>query len=130
MRFLTRQDIEMLNEIAVKEYGGLYGIRDETLLEGAIARPQNLYFYENVGIFDLASCYAFAIAKNHPFLDGNKRTAFLSMIQFLKDNNIFIKFQTKQAVDLMLDIATDKTTIKKVADFLRSLAGSNHPVEN
>ena len=122
MKFLTRKDIELLNEIAIKDYGGLYGIRDSNLLEGAIARPQNLYFYENADIFELASCYAFAIAKNHPFLDGNKRTAFLSMIQFLKDNNIFVKFQTQQAVDLMLNIATSKTNIQQVANILQSLA--------
>lgn len=122
MKFLTRKDIELLNEIAIKDYGGLYGIRDANLLEGAIARPQNLYFYENADIFELASCYAFAIAKNHPFLDGNKRTAFLSMIQFLKDNNIFVKFQTQQAVDLMLSIATSKTNIRQVANILQSLA--------
>ena len=123
MNFLTRQDAEMLNEIAIKDYGGLYGIRDDTLLEGAIARPQNLYYYENADVFELAACYAFAIAKNHPFLDGNKRTAFLSMIQFLKDNDVFIKFQTDQAVNLMLDIATDKLTIKDAAEFLKSCAG-------
>lgn len=82
MNFLTRQDIEIMNKLAIENYGGLYGIRDETLLEGAIARPQNLYFYENAGIFELASCYAFAIAKNHPFLDGNKRTAFFAMVHF------------------------------------------------
>ena len=122
MNFLTRQDAEMLNEIAIKNYGGLYGIRDDTLLEGAIARPQNLYYYENADVFELAACYAFAIAKNHPFLDGNKRTAFLLMIQFLKDNDIFIKFQTDQAVNLMLDIATDKITIKNAAEFLKSCA--------
>ena len=122
MKFLTRQDVEILNEIAIKDYGGLYGIRDDTLLEGAIARPQNLYYYENAEVFELAACYAFAIAKNHPFLDGNKRTAFLSMIQFLKDNDIFIKFQTDQAVNLMLDIATDKLTIKDAAAFLKSCA--------
>ena len=122
MNFLTRQDAEMLNEIAIKDYGGLYGIRDDALLEGAIARPQNLYYYENADVFELAACYAVAIAKNHPFLDGNKRTAFLSMIQFLKDNDIFIKFQTDQAVNLMLDIATDKITIKDAAEFLKSCA--------
>ena len=123
MKFLKRQDVEMLNEIAIKDYGGLFGIRDDTLLEGAIARPQNLYYYEDADIFELAACYAFAIAKNHPFLDGNKRTAFLSMIQFLKDNDIFIKFKTDQAVNLMLDIATDKLTIKDAAKFLKSCAG-------
>ena len=130
MIFLTRQDIEIMNKLAIENYGGLYGIRDDTLLEGAIARPQNLYFYENAGIFELASCYAFAIAKNHPFLDGNKRTAFFAMVQFLENNDITINIETQQAVDLMLDIATDKMTIKQVADFLRSLSGSNHPVEN
>ena len=51
MNFLTRQDIEIMNKLAIENYGGLYGIRDDTLLEGAIARPQNLYFYENAGIF-------------------------------------------------------------------------------
>ena len=122
MIFLTRTDIEIMNKLAIENYGGLYGIRDENLLEGAIARPQNLYFYERADIFELASCYAFAIAKNHPFLDGNKRTAFFAMVQFLENNNIEINITTQQAVDLMLSIATSKTNIKQVANILQSLA--------
>jgi len=111
-----------MNELAISHYGGLYGVRDDALLEGAIARPQNLYYYENADVFELAACYAFAIAKNHPFLDGNKRTAFFAMVQFLEDNDIDIQIETDQAVNLMLDIATDKLTIKDAAEFLKSCA--------
>ena len=123
MKFLERKNIEMMNELAINNYGGLYGVRDDALLEGAIARPQNLYYYENADVFELAACYAFAIAKNHPFLDGNKRTAFFAMVQFLEDNDIDIQIETDQAVNLMLDIATDKLTIKEAAEFLKSCAG-------
>ena len=122
MKFLERKNIEMMNELAISHYGGLYGVRDDALLEGAIARPQNLYYYENADVFELAACYAFAIAKNHPFLDGNKRTAFFAMVQFLEDNDIDIQIETDQAVNLMLDIATDKLTIKDAAEFLKSCA--------
>ena len=121
MIFLEFEDALKANRRAIEIGGGLCGVRDENLLGGALARPQNLFYYENADIFELAACYAFAIAKNHPFLDGNKRTAFFAMVQFLENNDITIEITTQQAVDLMLDIATDKTDIKKVAGFLQDL---------
>ena len=119
MIFLEFEDALKANRRAIEIGGGLCGVRDENLLGGALARPQNLYYYENAELFELAACYAFAIAKNHPFLDGNKRTAFICMLWFLKNNNIDIQIETDQAVNLMLDIATDKLTIKDAAEFLK-----------
>ncbi|OTE95527.1 hypothetical protein BCS42_01150 [Crenothrix sp. D3] len=62
----------------IAETGGSEGVRDETLLESALSRPKNAYHYEQVDIFDLAATYAVGISSNHPFVDGNKRVAFVA----------------------------------------------------
>lgn len=69
------------------EHGGSAGIRDESLLESALAKPLNVFAYEgNPHIFRLAASYAFGIARNHPFVDGNKRTALVVSLTFLDRN--------------------------------------------
>ncbi|MGD9564357.1 MAG: type II toxin-antitoxin system death-on-curing family toxin [Pyrinomonadaceae bacterium] len=71
----------------IAEHGGTEGVRDEGLLFSALARPENLHAYgENVDLAALAASYAFGIAKNHPFLDGNKRTALVVAVTFLNQN--------------------------------------------
>ena len=70
------------------EHGGSSGIRDEALLESALARPENLLAYGNPTLFDLAAAYACGTIKNHPFVDGNKRAGFMAAYVFLGSNNI------------------------------------------
>ena len=120
MNFLTRQDIEIMNKLAIENYGGLYGIRDDTLLEGAIARPQNLYFYENAGIFELASCYAFAIAKNHPFLDGNKRIGAHAMLVFLALNEIETDYSQDDLINIIMGIASGQCNYADLLEWVRA----------
>ena len=122
---LSKEQIILLHSMAINKTGGLDGIRDEGLLESAINSP-----FQSFGGVELfpqieskAAHLAFNIINNHPFLDGNKRTAFFAMVQFLEDNDIDIQIETDQAVNLMLDIATDKLTIKDAAKFLKSCAG-------
>lgn len=86
-RWISRAALLILHEEDLAEHGGRPGIRDDGLLDSALARPMNLFAYS--GIDDpirLAACYAFGIAKNHPFADGNKRAAFLSIGLFLHAN--------------------------------------------
>lgn len=81
--------VAAIHERQIAEHGGGSGTRDEGLLLSALARPQNLYAYgEDVDIAALAASYAFGIAKNHPFIDGNKRTALVVMRTFLALNGV------------------------------------------
>jgi death-on-curing protein len=75
-----------VHERLLAEFGGLSGIRDHGLLESALHRPENLFLYEKPDVFDLAAAYAFGIVKNHPFVDGNKRTGFIVAAVFLETN--------------------------------------------
>ena len=74
------------HERLIAEHGGAGGIRDEAMLESALARPRNLIAYGKPSLFDLAACYAFGLVKNHPFLDGNKRIGFAVAVLFLELN--------------------------------------------
>lgn len=100
--------------------GGAHGLRDTSLLESALARPQNLYAYGEQEIFQLAASYAEGIARNHPFVDGNKRTAFQTAYQFLKDNNY--QLQAAEGVehaDMMEKLGQGQITREQAAHHLR-----------
>lgn len=85
-RWMSRDDVEAIHEMMIDIGGGSHGLRDAALLESALARPQNVYAYGEEDTFQLAASYAEGIARNHPFVDGNKRTAFQTAHQFLRDN--------------------------------------------
>ena len=75
-RWISRQDVEAIHKVVIDIGGGSHGLRDEGLLESALGRVQNQFAYGEDDIFQLAAGYAESIARNHPFIDGNKRTAF------------------------------------------------------
>ena len=81
--WIDRRALELLHGESLREHGGAPGLRDAGLLESALGRPPNLAHYGKPDAFDLASSYGVGIAKNHPFVDGNKRAAFLSVGLFL-----------------------------------------------
>ena len=98
--------LKLLHSESLAEHGGLAGIRDEGFLMSALARPQNLFAYENVtDISRLAAAYAYGITKNHPFVDGNKRAAFLSIGLFLALNGFILEVEPSVAVNTMLALA-------------------------
>jgi death on curing protein len=72
----------------LRRFGGAPGLRDEGLLQSAIERPVNKWNYEQAGLAELAGAYAFGLAKNHAFVDGNKRIAFMAMMTFLRKNGV------------------------------------------
>ena len=84
--WLTRDDVEAIHEQMIEIGGGAHGLRDPALLESALARPQNLHAYGENDTFQLAASYAEGISRNHPFVDGNKRTAFATADLFLAVN--------------------------------------------
>lgn len=75
-----------LHDVLLAEFGGPSGIRNETFLDSALARPQQMFHYEDPDLFKLATAYIYGILKNHPFVDGNKRTAFMTGFVFLARN--------------------------------------------
>jgi len=103
--WLTRDAVVTIHGEQIAEYGGLSGIRDEGLLESALARPNNLDAYGNPSLFQLAAAYGFGLAKNHPFLDGNKRIALASMDVFLLLNGYDLAPPEVEAVATIRDLA-------------------------
>lgn len=119
--WIDRALLLALYEDVVAASGGAFGVRDEGLLDSALARPLNRRAYEGVtDLLELAATYAVGISANHPFIDGNKRLAFMAMGQFLNDNGIDLAASDDDAIATMLAVARGELNIQQVADWLRS----------
>ena len=103
--WLQKNVIRAFHETMLAEHGGLMGMRDEGMLESALGRPINQFFYESATIHDLAAAYAFGIIRNHPFLDGNKRTAFVSMKTFLLRNGVSLDLPKIESIKLFFGLS-------------------------
>jgi len=84
--WILRETALALQEQSLAGYGGLAGVRDEGMLDAALSRPRQLFAYAKPSLCELAAAYAFGLVKNHPFIDGNKRTAFTVAVTFLELN--------------------------------------------
>lgn len=106
-------------------FGGADGVRDIGLLESALARPINKFAYGEVDLTVLAAAYGFGIARNHPFVDGNKRTALASMIVFLGLNRIDLEAPPEAATAIVLSLAAgeiaEETLARWIADHVKPL---------
>lgn len=101
--------------------GGAPGLRDRGLLESALERPKNRYFYEGTeDLCDLAATYGVGIAKNHPFADGNKRSAFIAMVTFLIVNGQMLTASQESATLTMLAVAAGEMDIDALAAWIRA----------
>ncbi len=122
INWLSLEDILYLHERSIQEHGGADGIREMNLLESALARPHNLHAYESVdNIHMLAAAYAESIARNHPFVDGNKRTAFAAADFFLFDNGFDLKAETgNEHTQHMESLAQGKISYQDMAEFLKN----------
>lgn len=115
-----------VHEAQLAEHGGLAGIRDQGLLESALARPHNLEAYaDDVDAASLAASYAFGIARNHPFFDGNKRTAFVIMELFLNLNGWTLEADDVECISTMESVAAGERKEKDLAAWLRSHVARN-----
>ena len=109
-----------IHEEQLAEHGGIAGIRDEGLLSSALARPLNLDAYgDKPDAASLAAAYAFGIARNHPFLDGNKRTAFVVMELFLSLNGWILNGDDADCISTMLALAAGNLSEKALSHWLR-----------
>jgi death-on-curing protein len=100
-------------------FGGPEGIRDAGLLESALARPLNKFAYGETDMAALAAAYGFGIAKNHPFIDGNKRAALASMIVFLGLNKLEIEAPSQELTAVVLSLAAGEISEDVLAQWLR-----------
>ena len=121
--WLSRQALLLLHGESLAEHGGLEGLRDEGLLDSALARPLNLHAYEGVtDIPRLAASYAVGLVRNHPFADGNKRAAFVAFGLFLKLNGFNLRADKAEATQVMLALAAGELSEEQLADWVRAHA--------
>lgn len=118
--WLTREECLALHEMMVAQYGGTLGLRDEGMLESALGKPKNLFAYGDLTLADLAASYALGIVKNHPFLDGNKRTGFMMGAGFLERNGYEFFAEEADAAIRTLALAAGEMTEKAYAAWLEA----------
>lgn len=119
--FLTRTLVEQLHKIQIKRFGGSYGLRDEGALESALARPVNKAQYGSVDVVELAAAYLFGLAKNHAFVDGNKRIAIVAAGIFLMDNGYEIQTTDANLYSFVLAITAGEIDEEGATRFLRDV---------
>ena len=112
--------VSAIHKRQLAEHGGALGVRDEGLLQSALAAPKNRWHYEKCGIGELAACYAFHLANNHPFVDGNKRTAYVCMRLFLQLNGVDLTADKQEKIRVMLDLSAGKLSFDELTAWVAS----------
>jgi death on curing protein len=126
-KWLTKRMVLAIHDEAVEMFGGTAGIRDDGLLESALSRPRNRHGYESdATLFDLAAALCHGICKNHPFLDGNKRTALLSARAFLFLNGFAFEPREVDEVENMVAVASGEMGEAGLAAWFK---GSSAPIK-
>lgn len=119
-RWLTSSIVLGIHADQISKHGGSGGLRDRGLLESALERPRNRRHYQpDSDLPELAASYGFGIARNHPFIDGNKRVAFQAMYVFLGLNGLRIESREEGVVSLMLSVASGDTDEFQITSWLR-----------
>jgi death on curing protein len=117
--WLTVRLVTAIHHRQIQRHGGSFGLRDEGMLESALARPQNLAAYGEPTVFELAASYAFGLARNHPFVDGNKRTAFVASALFLRLNGQNLEAPQAEAAVMFLRLAAGEIDEAELAEWFR-----------
>lgn len=119
-RWINKQALLFLHAASLAAFGGSAGIRDEALLDSALARARNRFLYEpTADIAELAACYGFGVAKNHPFVDGNKRAALHAIGVFLALNNYELSASQPEAIQAILGLAAGEISEPELATWIR-----------
>ena len=119
--WLSRVVVDAMHNDQLREHGGLPGVRDENVLESALARPQQKWHdAENTAVPTLAAAYGFGLVKNHPYRDGNKRMGFLAMVTFLEVNGHEFDATDAEVVAEMLALADGRVSEAELTDWVRS----------
>jgi len=118
--WLSRRLVEAIQLDQLRQHGGSPGLRDENLLESALARPRMRFDYEpDSDLAALAASYAFGLAKNHAFVDGNKRVAFAALFTFLGVNGLELDVAEDDAVRTVLALASGELSEEALASWIR-----------
>ncbi|KQU78556.1 MULTISPECIES: type II toxin-antitoxin system death-on-curing family toxin [unclassified Rhizobacter] len=117
--WLDRAAIQAIHEEQLAEHGGGTGVRDEGLMDSALARPQQLAYYGTPDAAAVAAAYGFGLARNHPFVDGNKRTAFVAAELFLALNGFDLIADDEECVLTVLALASGTLTEEAFATWIR-----------
>jgi len=108
-----------IHDEQLAEHGGLAGLRDEGLLDSVLARPRNLHSYKKVDLARLAASYAYGIARNHPFVDGNKRTSLVVTETFIELNRFELAAADTDCLDIWNHLASGKVSEEEMTKWLR-----------
>ncbi len=123
MNWLTIDMVEGFHRESLALFGGSDGLRDRGLLESALARAENILAYEpDADVFRLAAAYGHGLVKNHPFIDGNKRTGTLAAVVFLGMNGIEVEFDEAEIAVMIIGVAASEFTEDDLASWLRKNA--------
>ena len=119
--FLDKKTVLKFHRDLIQTYGGQHGIRDEGLLESALAQPQASYEGEYVHdtLYTMAASYGFHICRNHPFVDGNKRTALVAIYTFLYVNGYRLEADKKSLYAIIYDLADGKVDKEELVEYLQ-----------
>jgi death-on-curing protein len=117
--WLTREAVLAIHAQLLARFGGISGIRDDNMLESALAKPRQLHAYGQPNAYEMAAAYAFGIVKNHPFIDGNKRAGFVAAYTFLGINGLDFTASEEEAVIFTRGLAAGDVTIEEYTLWLR-----------
>jgi death-on-curing protein len=120
--WLSLESVRNMHAALIRAHGGSYGERDAGLIESALARPLQKWAYESdsVDLAELAAAYAFGLAKNHGFVDGNKRVAFAAAVTFLLANGLLLVAPEPEAYAVVVDLASGELSEEDMARWLRA----------
>ncbi|MDW5265908.1 MULTISPECIES: type II toxin-antitoxin system death-on-curing family toxin [Acidobacteriaceae] len=119
--WIDNEEARVIHQLQLAEHGGATGIRDQGLFESAMDRPRNLFAYSEptATLYQLAASYAYGLAKNHAFVDGNKRTAFVVCLSFLKQNGIILAASQEMRYLTFYALAAGDLTEAELAGWLQ-----------
>jgi death on curing protein len=117
--WITYEQAIAIHGRQLRRFGGAPGLRDEGMLRSALERPVNKWRYEQAPLADLAAAYAFGLAKNHAFVDGNKRIAFMAMMAFLHKNGVPLAPDPAHATTIILALAAGEVSEESLTRWIR-----------
>lgn len=121
VRFLSEAAVVWMHEYLIRSYGGSHGIRDQNMLDSALHAPKMQWQYTGATILELAAAYCYHLCQDHPFVDGNKRTARMAMVIFLQYNGFKITATEFDTLEKILEIATGQVSKQELASWLSTV---------
>lgn len=120
-RWVSRSVLDIMHDRLIRRHGGMPGVRagGDELIDSALARPQNRFAYEpDASLTDLAAAYLFGLAKNHGYLDGNKRIGFAAAVAFLRRNGVWLRADPIESYEMVIALIEDRVCEAEVARWL------------